>query len=161
MRPALLAAIALSAAPTLAQPFAKPGPASRGAMMPDPARMSGIPLPDQNLPQGTLTVLIGLYGLIILWKIVSGEINISKLISEPDGSGASLSRFQFLIFTFVVSMSLFWVIVRQEGFPEEIPSGIFVLLGISGGSYVISKGIQPRIKTKPEGESPGKKTKEQ
>jgi uncharacterized BrkB/YihY/UPF0761 family membrane protein len=107
-----------------------------------------------------LTLLIGLFGLIILWKIVSGEINISKLISEPDGSGASLSRFQFLIFTFVISMSLFWVIVRLEGFPEEIPSGIFALLGISSGSYVISKGIQSRIKTKPEDDSPGKKTKE-
>ncbi len=28
------------------------------------------------------------------------------------------------------------------GFPESIPSEIFVLLGISGGTYAISKGIQ-------------------
>ncbi len=98
----------------------------------------------------TLTVLIGLFGLIILWKIITGDIDISKLISEPDGSGASLSRFQFLIFTFVISMSLFWVIINLGGFPEEIPSGIFVLLGISGGSYVISKSIQPNLDVKPK-----------
>ncbi len=89
-----------------------------------------------------LTGLIGAFGLVILWKMITGDIDLKNLISETDGSGASLSRFQFLIFTFVISMSLFWVIVRHETLPEEIPTGIFVLLGISSGSYVISKGIQ-------------------
>ena len=93
----------------------------------------------------TLTVLIGLFGFVILWKIVKGDIDLDRLLSEPDGSGVSFSRFQFLIFTFVISMSLFWVIVHGGGFPKEIPGGIFALLGISGGSYVISKGIQPKI----------------
>ena len=102
----------------------------------------------------TLTVLIGLYGLVILWKIIKGEINLDKLISEPDGSGASLSRFQFLIFTFVISMSLFWVIVHHGGYPEEIPAGIFALLGISGGSYVVSKGIHSGLNSKVEDKKP-------
>lgn len=88
-----------------------------------------------------LTTLVGGFGLIVLWQMATGKIDLSKLVSEPDGSGASLSRFQFLIFTFVISMCLFWVIVEQKSFPI-IPNGIFVLLGISSSSYLISKGIQ-------------------
>ncbi len=88
--------------------------------------------------------LIGLFGFVILWRIHKGKIDISKLISEADGA-ASLSRFQFLIFTFVISLSLLLIIIgAKDGpqFPESIPAGIYALLGISAGSYVVSKGIQ-------------------
>lgn len=91
-----------------------------------------------------IVVFVGLIELLILWKIYKGTINLDKLISEENGD-ASLSRFQFLIFTFVISMSLFLVIVAAKdgpAFPASIPAGIFALLGISGGSYVVSKGIQ-------------------
>ena len=89
-----------------------------------------------------IAIVIGLLGLAIVWFIFTGKINLAKLISEPNGD-ASLSRFQFLIFTFVIAMSLFLVVVGNTPpkFPE-IPPGVFALLGISGGSYVISKGIQ-------------------
>jgi hypothetical protein len=89
-----------------------------------------------------LTIMLGLLGLIIVWLIVSGRINLSNLISEPNGQ-ASLSRFQFLVFTFVIAMSLFLMIVSTTppSFPV-VPGGILALLGISGGSYVVSKGIQ-------------------
>ena len=80
----------------------------------------------------TVSIVIGLLGLVFVWKVATDKININRVISEPDGSGASLSRLQFLIFTFVIAMSLFWVVVRQENFPEEIPAGVFILLGISG-----------------------------
>jgi len=102
----------------------------------------------------TVALFVGLFGAVILWKVVTNQIDISRLISEPDGSGASLSRFQFLIFTFVIALGLFWVIVRQEGFPEEIPEGIFILLGISGGSYVVSKSIQTHMKAPPPAAPP-------
>jgi uncharacterized BrkB/YihY/UPF0761 family membrane protein len=90
-----------------------------------------------------LTIFVGLLGGIILWLIIRGRINLSQLISEPSGQ-ASLSRFQFLIFTFVIALSLFLIIVAGDKpmFPATIPGGILALLGISGGSYVISKGIQ-------------------
>ena len=52
-----------------------------------------------------------------------------------------MSRSQLLIFTFVIAMSLFWIIMKELKFPEIQP-GVWTLLGISGGSYVISKGIQ-------------------
>ncbi len=84
---------------------------------------------------------MGALALLILVKIVQGKIDISLLISEKNGA-ASLSRFQFLIFTFVIAMSLFLITMHNGNFPEEIPDSILWLLGISGGSYVISKGIQ-------------------
>ena len=89
-----------------------------------------------------LTVFIGLLALIIVWKIAKGDIDINYLISDELGY-ASLSRFQFLVFTFVVAMSLFYLIVI--GTPPQypiVPKEILALLGISGGSYVLSKGIQ-------------------
>ena len=90
-----------------------------------------------------LTIFLGLLGAVILWLILIGKINLTGLISEPNGE-ASLSRFQFLVFTFVVALSLFYLIVAGEPPPKypQIPGEILALLGISGGSYVLSKGIQ-------------------
>ena len=96
-----------------------------------------------------VAALVGFFGIAVVVLILTGKIDLSKLISEP-GGGASLSRFQFLIFTFVIAMSLFLVIVGHEGgpaFPDEIPGGILALLGISGGSYAVSKGIQAKRDT--------------
>jgi hypothetical protein len=89
-----------------------------------------------------VVVFVGMLGVILLWEMGSDKIKLDKLISEPGGD-ASLSRFQFLIFTFVIAVSLFFVIAAQKppAFPD-VPSSILALLGISGGSYVISKGIQ-------------------
>jgi hypothetical protein len=90
--------------------------------------------------------LIGLIGIAVLWLIYDGTIDLSRLISEPNGD-ASMSRFQFLIFTFVISLSLFLVMVSGKdsngklSFPE-IPGGILTLLGISGSSYAVGKAIQ-------------------
>lgn len=87
-----------------------------------------------------LAVIVGGFGLLLLHMVWKGKINLELLVSEKDGS-ASLSRFQFLIFTFVISMSLFLLVVSNKEFPE-ISGQILALLGISGGSYVVSKGIQ-------------------
>lgn len=89
-----------------------------------------------------LTIFVGLLAGWILFLIVTGKINLSQLISEPTGQ-ASLSRFQFLVFTFVIALSLFLIIVGGDrpAFPQNIPGGILALLGISGGSYVVAKGI--------------------
>jgi hypothetical protein len=89
-----------------------------------------------------LTIFIGVLAAMILVKIFTGDIDLNYIISDENG-WASLSRFQFLIFTFVVAMSLFYLILTRTppGYPE-IPNQILALLGISGGSYVVSKGIQ-------------------
>jgi glycerol uptake facilitator-like aquaporin len=88
-----------------------------------------------------IAAFLGLLGAAILFLILTGKIDLSQLISEPSGE-ASMSRFQFLIFTFVIAFSLLFVIARKGDFPSQIPDAIWGLLGISGGSYVISKGIQ-------------------
>src|SRR5437016_10566221 len=85
---------------------------------------------------------IALLGLAIIFFIYTGKIDLTRLISEPTGD-ASMSRFQLLIFTFVIAVSLFLVIASsaQPGFPD-IPGGVLTLLGISASSYLVSKGIQ-------------------
>jgi len=95
-----------------------------------------------------IPIFIALLGLTVLWKIWKGDIKLQGLINEsdkPDGSSgdASMSRFQLLIFTFVIAMSLFLIIINKMEFPE-IPGSVWTLLGISGGSYLISKGIQSK-----------------
>jgi len=92
----------------------------------------------------TLCGMLILLELAIVSLIFTGKIDLRRLISEPTGD-ASMSRFQFMIFTFVIALSLFLVIAGHKdgpGFPDNIPSGIFALLGISGSSYLVSKGIQ-------------------
>jgi hypothetical protein len=82
--------------------------------------------------------------------MLKGDIDLKYLIAGDDGD-ASLSRFQFLIFTFVIALGLFLIIVNQPGgpaFPKEIPGGILALLGISGGSYVASKGVDANVPPK-------------
>ena len=81
--------------------------------------------------------------ILIVVLILLGRIKLDKLISEANGD-ASPSRFQFLIFTFVIAASFFLIVVgvNPPRFPDSIPSEIFVLLGISAGTYAISKGIQ-------------------
>jgi len=91
--------------------------------------------------------LVGLIGIAVLWQIYDGSIDLSRLISEPNGD-ASMSRFQFLVFTFVIALSLFLVIAAgkngdgKPAFPDSIPGGILTLLGISGSSYAVGKAIQ-------------------
>ena len=87
-----------------------------------------------------LTIFLGILALIVLWKIVTGQISLRYLISDELGY-ASLSRFQFLVFTFVIAMTLFYLIATHGKYPE-IPNQILALLGISGGSYAVAKGVQ-------------------
>jgi uncharacterized BrkB/YihY/UPF0761 family membrane protein len=91
----------------------------------------------------TVTILVGAFALAIIFKMVKGDINLMYLIAGVDGD-ASLSRFQFLIFTFVIALGLFLIILSQSpvpAFPASVPGGILALLGISGGSYVTSKAV--------------------
>ena len=90
-------------------------------------------------------LLVGSLGLAVVYRMFTGTINLTQLISEPTGD-ASMSRFQLLVFTFVIAISFILITVsnNQPTFPE-IPPTVLALLGISAGSYVISKGIQKDI----------------
>lgn len=65
--------------------------------------------------------------------------------AEGIPSKASLSRFQFLLFTFVVA-GLFLLLSIEAGAFVEVPPTVLGLIGISGGSFVISKGISNSTK---------------
>jgi hypothetical protein len=90
-----------------------------------------------------VVLFIGLVGLIVLYRMASGKIDLQYLLSE-ENTHASMSRFQLLIFTFIISVSLFLIIISNTplDFPKNIPGAILSLLGISGGSYIAAKGIQ-------------------
>jgi len=98
-----------------------------------------------------ILILTFFYGLMVLLYMAAGEIDLSMLLSEPKGTdaqgnplyGASMSRFQLLIFTFVIALSLLLIIIANgaTNFPA-IPSEILVLLGISASTYAVGKGIQ-------------------
>lgn len=100
-------------------------------------------------------IFVACLGGMILWLIASRKIDLSRLISEPNGD-ASMSRFQLLIFTFVeIALSFFLVVIGHgsadakdpnchscPAFPTQVPGSVLALLGISASSYLVSKGIQ-------------------
>jgi hypothetical protein len=88
-------------------------------------------------------ILIGLLGLAVVYRMFNGTIDLTQLVSEPSGE-ASMSRFQFLVFTFVIATSFILITVSDGKFPD-LPPNVLALLGISAGSYVVSKGIQKDI----------------
>jgi len=91
----------------------------------------------------TLLALIFLFGFAVLVYIANGSIDLSDLLSETgESKGASMSRFQLLIFTLVIALSLFLVVVSNMKFPDSIPPEVLTLLGISASTYAVSKGIQ-------------------
>ena len=100
-------------------------------------------------------LFVGGLATIVLYKIATDKINLEYVISESDGD-ASMSRFQLLIFTFVIAMSFFLVVVggrdnthHRPAFPETVPAGVLTLLGISASSYLVSKGIQASTENQP------------
>jgi uncharacterized BrkB/YihY/UPF0761 family membrane protein len=97
------------------------------------------------------------FGLVVLVLMILNKIKLDTLIGE-DGGGASMSRFQLLIFTFVVALSLFIIVANNPtGFPQ-IPSGVLTLVGLSATTYGVSKGIQATggLKGKDTGNDTGK-----
>jgi len=107
--------------------------------------------------------IIGLFALAVLWRIATGQISLNLLVSEKTGE-ASMSRFQLLIFTFVIALSFFLIVVSNAKTVEtstnsahpagpvlpEVPGGVLGLLGISASSYTVSKAIQTNMQEKPK-----------
>ena len=92
------------------------------------------------------TIIIA-FAAVVLWEIIDGKINLNGIISEsrdvlgPEGEPkASLSRFQFLVFTFVVA-GLFLMLSIEAGTFVNIPETVLGLIGLSGGGFVVSKAV--------------------
>ncbi|SDE26527.1 hypothetical protein [Kordiimonas lacus] len=90
-------------------------------------------------------ILLGFAGTV-LYKIWVGKIDITQLLVGK--TKASLSRFQFLIFTFVIA-GLFLALSIEAGTFVDIPGNVLVLLGISGAGYAMGKSM-----SKPSGQNP-------
>jgi hypothetical protein len=106
-------------------------------------------------------ILLG-FAAMVLWKIYKGDIGLAGLLAEPPpvdkpdaALKASLSRFQFLIFTFVIA-GLYLLLSIEAGTLVDIPTNVLVLLGISSGSYVVSKTVG-NPSSKPAGGAPADK----
>ena len=59
-----------------------------------------------------ILILLFFIGLMVLIAIATGRIDLSLLLTES-GGGASMSRFQLLIFTFLIAFSIFMMIVSS------------------------------------------------
>jgi hypothetical protein len=81
---------------------------------------------------------------LMLWKLAKTDLG--SMVMELDGSKVSLSRFQFLIFTFAVA-GLFIALSFESGALIAVSADHLGLLGISSGSYLISKGIGSNAST--------------
>lgn len=100
-------------------------------------------------------ILLG-FGAVILGMIMTGQIDLSDILVESNENGsrkASLSRLQFLMFSFVIA-GLYLVICVESGTFVDIPPGVLILLGISGGSYVVSKGLGKGVMKQPAAAPP-------
>jgi hypothetical protein len=98
---------------------------------------------------GFLVIAIILLGFaaLVLWKIFSDPNSLKGLIAEPGlpdqpagETKASLSRLQFLIFTFVIA-GLYLLLCIEAGTFIDIPNNVLALLGISGGAFLVSKTV--------------------
>jgi hypothetical protein len=101
----------------------------------------------QTISFAIFSIIVMVLAFIVLWKIWTDEISLKGLLSETSPPGtpasdikASLSRFQMLVFTFVIAGLFTMLSMAAHGF-VEIPQNVLILLGISGGTYVVSKGV--------------------
>ncbi len=87
-------------------------------------------------------VFVSLLGAAILYKVWTNQIDLKSLLGNDKDGDASMSRFQLLIFTFVVALSFFYLVTaaNAEGLPE-VPGSVLTMLGISGSAYLVAKGI--------------------
>jgi hypothetical protein len=107
-----------------------------------------------------VAIVIVTFALVVAWKLATNQIDLRWLLAEPAGPiqpgadpnepgtqpKASISRFQFLIFTFVIA-GVYLVLCLESGRFVEIPENVILLLGVSGTSYAASKGIKAAADT--------------
>jgi p-aminobenzoyl-glutamate transporter AbgT len=113
-----------------------------------PTSQGGGPADLSKILSALIAVILGLFAAVVLAKMICGPIDLSKLVSEDNGS-ASMSRFQFLIFTFVIAASYLVLAFKATDLTKlvDIPANVLGLIGISGGSYVASKVVQKAADT--------------
>lgn len=94
-----------------------------------------------------IAIILLAFAALVLWHCFQDKNALRGIVSEPPIPGsedqepkASLSRFQFLVFTFVIA-GLYLLLSIEAGTFVDIPGNVLALLGISGGTYVVSKTV--------------------
>jgi hypothetical protein len=86
-------------------------------------------------------IVVGLLAVTIVAKMIMGQIDLRNIVSDAGGT-ASMSRFQLLVFTFVIALCfLYLAMARDATALPEVPTSVLTLLGISGTSFLVSKSI--------------------
>jgi uncharacterized membrane protein YdjX (TVP38/TMEM64 family) len=85
------------------------------------------------------TIFLTALEALILWKMATDKLDLRRLIANEQG-GASLSRLQLLVFTFVIAAGFLYLTAKGGAFPV-VSGGVLVLLGISGATYAIGKSL--------------------
>jgi hypothetical protein len=104
--------------------------------------------------------IIGLIAAVVVRDLWSNKIDLSQLLS--DSNRTSLSRFQFLVFTFMIGLSYLLLVLTRLAHATvtdlatlpEVPTGVLGLIGISAGSYVAGKAIEKASQRQPIGSLP-------
>ncbi|HEX9963274.1 MAG TPA: hypothetical protein VGB00_20245 [Pyrinomonadaceae bacterium] len=93
-----------------------------------------------------LSVFLGLLCVAFIKKFFDPKFDLIFLICDAEGK-PSMARFQNLIFTVVIAMGLFYLIGIKSEFPA-IHNGIWVLLGISAGTFAVTKTLEETKSTR-------------
>ncbi len=97
------------------------------------------------LTAASIAAIIAALATTVVASIWTGKIDLAYLLSEA-ASGpnelpkASLSRFQALVFTFVIA-GLYMILCLKEQKLLEITQGPLILLGITSATYLGGKAI--------------------
>ncbi|HEY6767638.1 MAG TPA: hypothetical protein VI386_23025 [Candidatus Sulfotelmatobacter sp.] len=97
-------------------------------------------------------ILLGSFCCIVLWKLLTGSIDLSYLLdgdvrdtNSPDGSGISTSpspgRAQTLVVTLAVA---FWYLLQVIHNPKEFPKLSWLTAGTLAGSHALYLGGKAR-----------------
>jgi hypothetical protein len=113
------------------------------------------------LTAASIAAIIAALATTVVALIWMGKIDLAYLLSEaasgPDElPKASLSRFQALVFTFVIA-SLYMILCLKEQKLIEITQGPLILLGITSATYLGGKAISAQ-KDEAEKQAPPPKT---
>jgi hypothetical protein len=95
-----------------------------------------------------LATLLFSFGLVVLHAIVTDQIRLDSILNEQTGE-ASVSRFQLLIFTFTIALTLVYLTLCGNGQFPAIPKEVLILLGISATTYGVGKGLQLGLGSNP------------
>jgi len=101
--------------------------------------MPNVPFSSQELLKWSGAIFVTLLEAYVVYAIAR-KWDMRRLICAENGD-ASMSRFQLLLFTFAIGGGYFYLMLQKAAFPP-IDVGALGLLGISSGTYAISKGIQ-------------------